>query len=233
MTESIYTHLIYKHTSPSGKSYIGQTKDYAARCGQHQLESSRCAAFKAAIKKYGWNNFTHEILVDQITLEEANTLEVFYIAEHRSLSPNGYNLTTGGKVCKMSKETVAKLSARIYSDESKAKMSAAGKGKVISGTTKQKMSTKKQGIPRDEATKQKISHSNMGHQVTELTRQTLSASLSKHYNIVQSNGVILFDWTIDDFCLMFGYVKRTVDSMKRRNNNLYKGFHFQLTLNPN
>jgi predicted GIY-YIG superfamily endonuclease len=45
-------YLIYKHTSPSSKSYIGQTKQYKRRCYEHQYYNG-CIAFKNAIKKYG------------------------------------------------------------------------------------------------------------------------------------------------------------------------------------
>jgi hypothetical protein len=53
-------YVIYKHTAPNGKAYIGQTKDYESRCKQHQ-STSDCKAFSDAIKAIGWDNFTHEI----------------------------------------------------------------------------------------------------------------------------------------------------------------------------
>lgn len=45
-------------TSPSGKSYIGQTvRPIEKRFEEHQLESSNCVAIYRAIQKYGWENF--------------------------------------------------------------------------------------------------------------------------------------------------------------------------------
>ena len=55
--------VIYMHTSPSGKSYIGQTNDYNTRCRRHKTDmKSGCPAFRDAIKKYGWDNFKWEII---------------------------------------------------------------------------------------------------------------------------------------------------------------------------
>ncbi len=54
-------YLVYMHISPNGKSYIGQTCDYQRRCSEHK-RPSKSLAFYNAVKKYGWNNFKHEIL---------------------------------------------------------------------------------------------------------------------------------------------------------------------------
>lgn len=108
MSESIY--LIYKHTSPSGKSYIGQTNDYNRRSIEHKNPNNRCAAFSRAIRKYKWENFTHEILIEGLTLCEANELESLLIKQHNTIYPNGYNLVSGGKHNVLSQETRDKMS---------------------------------------------------------------------------------------------------------------------------
>jgi len=118
--------LIYKHTSPSGKSYIGQTSNYEYRSWRHNRDDNKCRRFAAAIKKYGWENFTHEILADNLTQEEANKLEEHYILDHNTLTPHGYNLTTGGD-------------GKQCSEETKAKISAARTGKPRSEKTKNKI----------------------------------------------------------------------------------------------
>jgi group I intron endonuclease len=104
--------LIYKHTAPNGKSYIGQTNDYVARCYKHQLTDG-CPAFYSAIKKYGWDNFTHEILIDGLTLAEANEFEELMISEFNTISPNGYNIKNGGCNFSNAEETKVKLSKVI------------------------------------------------------------------------------------------------------------------------
>lgn len=141
-------YLIYKHTSPSGKAYIGQTNNYNKRCNQHQTRTV-CRAFHAAIKRYTWDAFTHEILHENLTLEQANELESLCIDKHNTLSPNGYNLATGGLNSKRSLETKAKMSlaakGKIRSPEHRANISLAQKGKIKSPKTKAKMSLAKKG----------------------------------------------------------------------------------------
>ncbi len=98
-------YVVYRHTSPSGQAYIGITNNYQKRCLEHQKPYNECFAFRNAIQKYGWDSFKHEILKENITLDDANYWEELLISEHKTMSPNGYNLTTGGKVFKMSPES--------------------------------------------------------------------------------------------------------------------------------
>lgn len=107
--------VIYCYTSPSGASYIGQTCDMKRRAKYHQLTNG-CAAFSAAIAKYGFESFEHKILEENLTIEEANKKEIFWIQELNTLSPNGYNLVTGGG------------GRGIPTEETRQKMSAASKG---------------------------------------------------------------------------------------------------------
>jgi group I intron endonuclease len=136
-------YCIYKHTSPSGKSYIGQTKNYEYRSKQH-IKTKKCPLFRNAIDKYGWDNFTHEILKSELTIEEANLWEENLIKEHNTLSPNGYNLVNGGLNRKPSEKTLDNMSkaskGRFPSDETREKLSLAQKNrKPISEETRAKM----------------------------------------------------------------------------------------------
>jgi group I intron endonuclease len=56
---------------------------------------SRSRLYHAMIH-YGFDKFIFEIIVDDIPNEELDTLEIYFIQEYDTLSPNGYNLTTGG-----------------------------------------------------------------------------------------------------------------------------------------
>lgn len=90
-------YLVYKHTCPHGKSYIGITKNYEQRCYQHQTNKD-CKAFYDAIMFFGWDNIKHEILIDGLDKESAIIQEELLIIKHNSLYPNGYNLRIkGGK----------------------------------------------------------------------------------------------------------------------------------------
>ena len=103
------TYLVYKHTSPSGKCYIGQTCDYEKRCKNHKKQNSNCVAFRNALMKYGWENFQHEILYENLSKSEANTLEERCISESNSMTPNGYNLKSGGNSNVLSNESIQKF----------------------------------------------------------------------------------------------------------------------------
>ena len=87
--------VIYKLTSPSGKSYVGQTvQALAKRIGGHRCRS-RCFAVHAAIKKYGLANMKIEVLMDNVPTNDLDEWEDFFIKEHRTMKPNGYNLMKG------------------------------------------------------------------------------------------------------------------------------------------
>ena len=90
---------IYKHTSPNGKVYIGQTCcSLSKRFRRNGVGYKNNHYFFSAILKYGWDNFTHEVVCDNLTLQEANWLEKYLIAYYHSNEPEfGYNLTAGGE----------------------------------------------------------------------------------------------------------------------------------------
>lgn len=90
---------IYMHRNKiNNKVYIGLTKcsnpNDRWRNGTHYEETY----FGRAINKYGWDNFEHIILEDNIpSLEEANAKEVYYISYFNANDHEyGYNSTSGG-----------------------------------------------------------------------------------------------------------------------------------------
>ena len=92
------SYLIYKHTNKiNDKCYIGQTckKPEYRWCKDGSGYKKKQKKFWNAIKKYGWDNFTHEILYTGLTIEEANKLERELIQKYNSIT-NGYNISEGG-----------------------------------------------------------------------------------------------------------------------------------------
>lgn len=119
---------IYKHICvPSGKAYVGVTQNAVRRLRGHRSPSSQCVALRNAIQKHGWSNFETVVLAQTESIQEAMRLEGDYIVEHETLAPRGYNLKTGGELV-------------TFSDETKAKMSAALKGRPMSTEWRQKIS---------------------------------------------------------------------------------------------
>lgn len=92
-------YTVYKHTSPSGKAYIGITNNYTKRCNSHKGNAKNgCTfTFHRAIRKYSWEAFKHEIVTDNITRAEAIRLEALLIKELNTLVPNGYNILSSAE----------------------------------------------------------------------------------------------------------------------------------------
>ena len=146
----------------NGKVYIGQTTcSLEKRIKNHMFSSSCCIVIYNALKKYGIDAFNISTIDTAKNIDELNKLEEKYIKEYNSLSPNGYNLTTGGNNCKCSEET-------------KRKIGEANKGKHLSEETKKKISEAKKGSHPTEETKKKISEASKGKILSEETRRKIS-----------------------------------------------------------
>lgn len=95
--------IIYKYTSPSGKSYIGQTMNESRRKKEF-FNSFNYAGDKIenARKKYGASNFLYEVLYRtensdiKLLTEELNQMEIYYIGYYDTVN-NGYNTSIGGQ----------------------------------------------------------------------------------------------------------------------------------------
>ena len=111
---------IYKLTSPSGKSYIGQTTNLkdGKRCFYNPNKYYSGHKLDNAVKKYGIENFKYEIVIqivesDKFKLrKKLDELEIYYIEKYDSYN-NGYNMTLGGsgsKGCFQTEESRKKIS---------------------------------------------------------------------------------------------------------------------------
>jgi group I intron endonuclease len=110
---------VYKHTSPSGKVYIGVTKQKPQMRWQNGLGYRTQEYFYRAIQKYGWDNFVHEIVYQTENYTDANRMEIELIARYKSSDKNyGYNIEGGGNLKKtVSESTRQKLRERNTSPE--------------------------------------------------------------------------------------------------------------------
>ena len=77
-------YIVYKHTSPSGKVYIGVTSLRPEERWGGGAGYVKNKHFNRAIKKYGWENIKHEILFDNLSKEDAFKIEIELIKEYRS-----------------------------------------------------------------------------------------------------------------------------------------------------
>ena len=77
---------IYVHINKiNGKIYIGQTcrKNVKARYGKNGIQYQKCPRFWNAIQKYGWDNFEHIVLIENLTQEIADIVEVELIEKYK------------------------------------------------------------------------------------------------------------------------------------------------------
>lgn len=153
-------YCVYKHTSPTNKVYIGITQQNPLKRWKGGVGYIQNPHFYNAIKKYGWNNFKHEIVADGLTKEQAERMEISLIAFYDSANrEHGYNVDLGGKIRgEVSRETREKqrLShlGKKLPDEQKRKIGLALKGR--------KTSIGMLGKHHSEETKRKMSLSSMG-----------------------------------------------------------------------
>jgi group I intron endonuclease len=126
----------------NGKQYVGITKRLNRRWTEHKMMNGDCIALYSAFKKYGVDNFVFTHIADAFDKDAACTIERLLIEEKNTIAPHGYNMTTGGD------------GGFVMSEESRAKMSAAKKGKPAHNKGKPsnpesvaKMSATKKGKP--------------------------------------------------------------------------------------
>lgn len=171
-------YTVYCHTSPSGKRYIGITSNHRLNDRWRGGKGYRVNIhFDNAIKKYGWDNFSHEILESGLTREEACEREKYYIALYDSTDPTkGYNVSLGGGA--HSEETKRKIGdaqrgeknywhTHKHTEEYCKRMSESCKGKT--------------GHPCSEETKQKLRLARLGKRMSDETKAKILASKADYY----------------------------------------------------
>lgn len=94
--EKSYT--VYIHKCPNNKVYVGLTSQSVEGRWNEGKGYKHQRLFFRAIQKYGWNNIEHIIFAENLTLDEACSLERDLILKYKSNNKNyGYNLTDGGE----------------------------------------------------------------------------------------------------------------------------------------
>lgn len=167
-------YTVYKHTNKiNGKVYIGIT----SRKPEERWENGNGyygQPFYNAISKYGWDNFTHDILFEGLTEKEAKAKEIELIELYNSSKTEyGYNASKGGESAngmKHSEETKRRISNSLKGRESPAK------GKHWSEESKKKISGENSswfGRKHTEETKEKMRNAYQ-YRITDETRKRMS-----------------------------------------------------------
>lgn len=195
---------VYKITNKTNnKVYIGITsKGLSARWKEHLYNAEHGCPFKLhnAIRKYGKENFSIELIDFCNSWEELEEKEKYYISEYKSLQDEfGYNMTEGGDgtigryVTMETRDKIRqKAIGREVSEETRMKLSEAGKvrtenreaywnsGKIGDNRRKPILQYTKEGIFIREFEGVNIAAKELG-----LSPTTIITSL-KHENIVGS-----------------------------------------------
>lgn len=174
---------IYKWTSPSGKSYIGQAINLKKRCREFKRTNcyytSKGSAIDNARAKYpNWEDWKYEVL-EECSIDQLDEREIYWINFYETYK-KGYNSTTGGDGTK----------GRVLTEEQKQKLSerqlkAIQEGKLNEWWSSERL--KKQTSERfknrvwTEEQKQKISDALKGQPLLEETKLKISQSLKEKY----------------------------------------------------
>lgn len=168
---------LYMHINKiNGKKYIGITHQTLQRRWRNGKGYEKSTAFYNAILKYGWNNFEHIVIENNLTLEQANEKEIAYIKEYKTTDRKyGYNLDLGGTKGEHSLETIEKIRKyklehkTIFSEQGIENIRKAQLGKKL--TDKQKEAVRqnmlKNNPMKNEETRLKVSLAQKGKVVGE------------------------------------------------------------------
>lgn len=175
---------IYKILSPSGKVYIGQSKNiYNRFLRYHKLDCKSQGKLYNSLKKYTPNQHLFEIvclLPIDVSQDILNKYEDIYLKSYKQFY-EVLNIRDAGSNGKMSEETKIKIglaNKHLMTDDKRQKISLLHKGKKLSIQSIEKMKrtkllTKK---PISEETRKKISKSNKGRIVSKETVEKVQAT---------------------------------------------------------
>ncbi len=204
---------VYKLThKESGKIYIGQSKHLKRRLNEHRRceksddKKGSQSVVRRAIKKYGFDAFSFEIILYCQEGEYMNLMETKLIQSYDCLVPKGYNVRDGGNKVFMSEEGRKRVSkansGRIVSEETRLKLSESGKEHYLnnprSDEWNKKLSIALTGKKKTDETKSKMSEHRkefiknnpdscknfLGKQHSEETKQKMS---QKHLGVFHTN----------------------------------------------
>ena len=146
----MFIYLIENTTNK--KAYVGQTSHPDRRFHEHATYGKGLRG--NAMQKHGSENCESHIREKSLSKEETDAREIYWIKKLNTLSPEGYNLRTGGH------------SNSDHSLESRKKMSSSQRGNKNA-----------LGIKRSEKTKRKISEAKKGKKMSPKFKEKIRKSL--------------------------------------------------------
>ncbi len=161
----------------TGRKYVGQSIDIHKRWREHSRSKSG-GILAHAISKYGWISFSAEI-VQICSPDDLDNMEIHVIHQHNCISPNGFNLATGGGHSLHHAESIAKMSLSqtgvMHSEETKAKISKSCKARMTD-EERMHLSETLKGRPRNPDAVAKTAAAHAGMKRSEATKAKMAAA---------------------------------------------------------
>jgi group I intron endonuclease len=176
----------------NGKKYVGQTraKTVERRWTAHIMMATAAkpaVLIHRAIKKYGVNKFSAEVLwtgpVDKLNIKETHFIKVHdsFVDDGHS----GYNLTRGGGTHSKSKQVIrkhVKAAKRRWTDpEQRRKQSESKKLQWLDPEYRARAIASRIGMKLSKSACRKISKARKGSKASEETKQKMSESHKRRY----------------------------------------------------
>lgn len=120
---------------------INQKRYIGSHCGSNPNYRGSGVALRHAQKKYGIENFTKQIIFYCLNYQEIE--QQILIVINAANDPTFYNLTNAG---------TGGILGYTHTDEARATMSKAGKGRTVSDETRARTSAALLGIPKPKTT---------------------------------------------------------------------------------
>lgn len=217
-------YTVYMHTSPSGKVYVGITRDKL----QHRWRGGHGyvgnAHFFRAIENYGWDAFRHEVVAEGLTEEQAMAMERQLIALHDSTNPaKGYNRDHGGGV--RSPETSAKISAALrgvpLAPERRQRMSESRKGRRLTTKCKRRISESHKNNPRVQQHILELNKERTGTPKSEAHRRKIAESQPRRRRVRNLDTGEVFASVRDAAASCFGFHPNIVHACNGKRQTAY------------
>ena len=217
-------YCVYIHTNKiNNKKYIGLTSQKNPNDRWHNgTNYIHNRHFSSSIKKYGWDNFTHEIVKDNLSREEAALLERELIAQYNTTNENyGYNLDSGGSYTTHSESTKEKIRYALTgikrSNETKEKIRQASTGNKNCLGRKQTEEAKQ---------KNREAHYNKTHIVSEKAKEKMMLNQKSRKEIfcVELNKIFP---SISAAARFINGSQGTISSTLKGSRKTAYGFHWQ------
>lgn len=228
---AMYT--VYKHTTPSGKVYIGITGRAVEKRWENGSGYKSNKYFYSAIKKYGWDNIKHEIVCTGLSKWQACRAEQSLIKYFDSTNRDkGYNHSIGGECGSLgvhpSGETRKKLSkahkGKRPSDECIIKAAEVHRGNRPSDETRQKISMKLKGKPLSGKTRKKMSEARKGKKVSEHVILAMTEATSKKVLCIETGEVYK---SISEAGRQLGISFKAISNVCRGKAKTSGGYHWE------